>query len=104
MSILEEPERGGRLANELDWTRISITWGVGFVTEIAISNYLKLVVWIAIRSLQLNYSQWVLISGKWVIISGRAYLAEVCRIPLMSLKSADVISDVISTCHAIIVQ
>ena len=39
--------------------------GVGFVTEIseiAISNYLKLVVWIAISkfkfSLQPNYSQW----------------------------------------------
>ena len=46
--------------------------GVGFVTEIseiAISNYLKLVVWIAISkfkfSLQPNYSQWVLISGQW---------------------------------------
>ena len=42
--------------------------GVGFVTEIseiAISNYLKRVVWIAIRSLQPNYSQWVLISGQW---------------------------------------
>ena len=45
---------------------------VGFVTEIseiAISNYLKLVVWIAINkfkfSLQPNYSQWVLISGQW---------------------------------------
>ena len=23
----EEQERGGRPANELDWTRISITWG-----------------------------------------------------------------------------
>ena len=36
--------------------------GVVFVTEIAISNYLKLVVWIAISkfkfSLQPNYSQW----------------------------------------------
>ena len=46
--------------------------GVGFVTEISeivISNYLKLVVWIAISkfkfSLQPNYSQWVLISGQW---------------------------------------
>ena len=25
--ICEEPERGGRPANELDWTRISSTWG-----------------------------------------------------------------------------
>ena len=60
-----------------------------------------------------------------MLISGRAYLAKVCTIPLMSSesadvisaylagvcisplmssKSADVISDVISTCHAIIVQ
>ena len=63
--ILAEAGRGGRPANELDWTRISCTWGVAFVTEIseiAISNYLKLLVWIAISkfkfSLQPNYSQW----------------------------------------------
>ena len=40
--------------------------GVGFVTEIseiAISNYLKLLVWIAIS--KSAYSQWVLIRGQW---------------------------------------
>ena len=37
---------GGRPANELDLAFEYL--GVGFLTEIAISNYLKLVVWIAI--------------------------------------------------------
>ena len=39
-------ERGGRPANELD-PDFEFLWVV-FFTEIAISNYLKLVVWIAI--------------------------------------------------------
>ena len=57
--ISAEPGRGGRPANELDPDFVYM--GVGFITEIseiAILNYLKLLVWIAIRSLQPNYSQW----------------------------------------------
>ena len=53
-----ETDRVGQLTNtDADFEYLC----VGFVTEIseiAILNYLKLLVWIAIRSLQPNYSQW----------------------------------------------
>ena len=64
-SISEEPERGGRHTNELDWTRISSTWGVGFVTEISEIAISNLKFGLQLVSLQPNYSQWVLISGQW---------------------------------------
>ena len=32
--ICEEPERGGRPANELDWTRIWCTWGVWVLSRL----------------------------------------------------------------------
>ena len=49
MLLLYSPSRGGGVGQLTNSTGPDFDYlGVGFVTEIAISNYLKLVVWIAI--------------------------------------------------------